>query len=142
MKINLFFSLFILATAASGVRMQFPAAIEQGHQALKWLYEEAENGRFMYDLSRDYPNIESSWPNFLSSHGKAIVDQHYATLPRTRENVLSKQLILNRVTGQVRTNFKFNNFGPAPIDATKKLVESFAESRQAGAELSLAPPGT
>ncbi|SPO25598.1 uncharacterized protein UTRI_03316_B [Ustilago trichophora] len=142
MKINRIFPVFILATYAFGVRPQFPAAIEQGHQALKWLYEEAENGRFMYDLRRDYPNIQSSWPNFLASHGKAIVDQHYATLPRTRENALSRQLLLDRITGQDKTNIEFANFGPAPIDATKKLVESFAERRRAAAELSLARPGT
>lgn len=70
------FTFVFLAAIAHAVLAQLPDVITRSHHGIKWLYEEAENGRFMYDLSRDYPNFEQSWPEFLANHGKAIVDEH------------------------------------------------------------------
>lgn len=55
---------------------QLPEVIQQSHEGIKWLYREASEGRFMYNPSRNYPNFETAGPNFLATHGKAIIDEH------------------------------------------------------------------
>ena len=49
---------------------------------------------------------------------------------------------MDRISGRQKTNLQFLGRESAPIGATTKLVERFAESRQAGAGLSLGGPSS
>lgn len=50
--------------------------IKSSEWGIQWLWDEAAQGRFWYDLKSDWPPGEASWPAFLKDHGTSIVEDH------------------------------------------------------------------
>lgn len=56
-----------------GAAAQYPGVVENGGHPIKWLWDEAIAGNFRYDASRDWPQIEATWPEFLHRRGQELI---------------------------------------------------------------------
>lgn len=66
---------FVLTVAGIAIAPR-PDFIEQSNYGIKYLWDEAVNGRLRYDLCRDFPPFQRTWPTFLEQHGGSIVKDH------------------------------------------------------------------
>lgn len=72
--------LFTIVTSFIGLivaPISVPVIILNSDHGIKYLWNEAAEGRFRYDLSRDYPPLHTPWQEFLSRRGGGIVSNHY-----------------------------------------------------------------
>ncbi|CBQ72907.1 conserved hypothetical Ustilaginaceae-specific protein [Sporisorium reilianum SRZ2] len=128
-----------------GVAAQIPPIIQRSGHPIQWLYEEVNRGAFHYDASRDWPQIERTWPEFLRRRGEQIINDFYQG--RQGSSILTFACIL--VTVEHSHGWYNNDRLATPLaigadrdvarQAALHLVERFAEEQARAQEAVLSP---
>ncbi|KAF6767513.1 hypothetical protein PSEUBRA_005343 [Kalmanozyma brasiliensis GHG001] len=121
-------TLFCLISVALGV----PDIIRNSEYGIRWLYEEAYNGRFRYNLGRDFPPLQQPWTQFLQSRGGPIINGHYDQNRHVQGWTQGDLgILLDRASGRNPTDHAFPDDRLVARQAMMVLVQRFAEEQAA-----------